>query len=69
MVNVNNICAYVGCTKHASFDLVGTKKVQYGAQHAEDGMANVVSKKCVHVDRTKLPPFGMAGTRTKKFRA
>lgn len=39
-------CTHSGCTKAPSYGKIGTKKAEFGAGHAKEGMVNVKSKNC-----------------------
>lgn len=44
-----------------------TKKREYCAKHALDGMVNVVNKLCENPACTKIPTYGVAGTKITRF--
>lgn len=41
----NKRCGYPGCTKGPSYGVAGTKKREFCAQHATEGMVNVCSRR------------------------
>ena len=43
-------------------------KAKYCAGHAQERMVNVSNKeKCAHLGCTKVPPFGVVGTKRREF--
>ena len=72
MVNLINRrkCAHPGCKKRPSFGVAGTKKIEFCAGHAREGMVNLKNinrEKCAHPGCTKQPSFGVAGTKKREF--
>ena len=51
----------------ACFGHEGTKKGQFCSQHAEEGMVDVLHKRCSHDGCTKRPIFGHEGTKKAQF--
>ena len=60
-------CQTEGCGKQPSFEVVGTKKGEYCAQHAPDGMVHVRSRKCRTEGCGKQPSFGVASTKPAEY--
>ena len=60
-------CKTEDCGKHPSFGVAGTKTVEYCAQHAPEGMVNVMNRKCKTEGCGKVPYFGVAGTKTGEY--
>ncbi|CAM9951944.1 unnamed protein product, partial [Ascophyllum nodosum] len=61
-------CRTEGCGKLPSFEVAGTKTVEYCAQHAPEEMVDVKSKKCRTKRYSKKPSFGVADRRTAEYR-
>ena len=60
-------CAHNGCTKYPIYGVAGSKRTEYCAQHALDGMINVMSKRCAQNGCTKQPSYGVAGSRKAEY--
>ena len=60
-------CAQPSCGKGPSFGAEGTKKVEFCAGHARDGMVDLKSTKCAQRGCTKIPSLGVPGTRQREF--
>ena len=54
------------CGKRSSFGVAGTRKAEYCAQHAPDGMVNVRYKICRTEGRHKQVRFGEVYTKTSE---
>ncbi|CAN0488514.1 unnamed protein product [Scytosiphon promiscuus] len=50
-------CSYTSCQKYPSFNAEGNKKARYCKQHAETGMVNVASRRCLHDSCVTRPAF------------
>lgn len=64
---MGRICEYLLCSKQASYGVEGSRRRQFCAQHAEDGMIDVCSKRCIFEGCSKHPTFGVAGSRKREF--
>ena len=53
-------CGHGDCTKQPSYGKIGGK-AELCAEHAENGMVNVVKKRCDHSGCTKGPSYGKVG--------
>ncbi|CAM9254294.1 unnamed protein product, partial [Ectocarpus sp. 8 AP-2014] len=60
-------CQEHGCTTLPSFGNIGSKKAEYYSQHANEGMVNVVCKKCGHPGCMKWPSYGKTGSKKADF--
>ncbi|CAM9595289.1 unnamed protein product [Ascophyllum nodosum] len=68
MVNVwSRTCRTEGCNKESSFGVAGTKKGEYCAQHAPDGMVNVKNRKCPTEGCGKRPSFRGVNAKTVEY--
>ncbi len=56
-----------GCTKRASFGVEGTKKVEFCKDHAQDGMVDLVNKRCARQGCSTRASFGVEGTKKVEF--
>ncbi len=54
-------CSHPNCSKRPSYGMAGSKKADMCAEHALDGMVNVLHKKsrCGHPSCSKRPSYGM----------
>jgi len=68
MVNVDNKgCVHGGCSKHPSYGDAGSKNAEYRAQHALDGMMNVLEKRrCTYGGWSKKPSYGVAVSKMRE---
>lgn len=57
---VSKRCSHEGCTKLPSWGLAGSRKHEFCAQHAMEGLVEVVRKwkTCSYEGCTKLPSWG-----------
>lgn len=60
-------CGYPSCTKYPLYGVEGTKKAEYCARHARDGLVSVVGKRCAHGGCSKHPSYGFEERRIKEF--
>ena len=60
-------CRTENCGREPSFGVAGTKKREYCAQHAPDGMVNFKNRKCRTQGYGKGSLFGVAGTKTAEY--
>ncbi|CAM9721608.1 unnamed protein product [Ectocarpus fasciculatus] len=60
-------CKEHGCTKQPSFGKEGSKKRQFCAQHAKQGMVSLVSRRCGHPGCMKQSSFGKGGSQKREF--
>ncbi|CAN0460201.1 unnamed protein product, partial [Ectocarpus sp. 8 AP-2014] len=60
-------CCRKGCVKRPSYGKYGSTKAEYCAQHAEDNMIDVRSKRCGHAGCTTRPSYGINGTTKAQF--
>jgi len=56
-------CVSDECPKKPSYGVAGSRKAEYCAQHALEGMVGVYLKKCV----PKLPTYGISGSRKAEY--
>ena len=54
-----------GC--NPSYGVAGSKKAEYCAQHALEGMVHVRSKKCAGDGCSKQPSYGVAGSKKAEY--
>lgn len=53
--------------KVLSFGVAGTKKRECCAGHAEEGIVDLICKKCAHPGCNNRPSFGVAGSKKREF--
>ena len=63
----NKKCRAERCGKQPSFGVAGTKRAEYCAQHALEGMVDVKGRKCRTEGCGTQPSFGVAGTKTMAY--
>ena len=65
--NACNMCVEDGFRKTPTRGVVGTKLGVVCAKHAANGMINVVTKRCAHLDCSSMPRFGVDGNEKVDF--
>ena len=55
------------CSKQPSYGVADSKKAEYCAQHAPDGIFNVVIKRCVHGGFSMRPSYGVVESKKAKY--
>eukprot|EP00752_Nemacystus_decipiens_P013852 g12298.t1 len=60
-------CEDPTCSKQASYGVEGTRRRQFCAQHAAEGMVDVCSKRCVGEGCSKHATFGVEGSRKREY--
>ncbi|CAM9576052.1 unnamed protein product, partial [Laminaria digitata] len=67
-VSIMRHCRYHQCEKRANFNVEGgSKKAVYCKQHADDGMVDVINKRCLHESCTTRPAYNFEGSRTAAY--
>ncbi|CAN0455674.1 unnamed protein product [Ectocarpus sp. 12 AP-2014] len=68
MVNlIKKTCAHPACEKTPSYGAPDSKKREYCARHAPDGMRIVCNKKCISPNCTKSARYGEDGSQSRNF--
>ena len=56
-----------GCTNQTSYGVGGSKKPEFCAKHAKEGMIDVIRKKCCHPGCTTVASYGFGGKKKPEF--
>lgn len=58
-------CKIEGCEKRGFYNFIGISKEYYCGIHRQDGMVNIISKKCKTIGCNKIPSFNFEGLKPK----
>lgn len=56
------MCMHIGCTTRASFGIDGSPHAQLCASHRQQGMVDVISRRCAHKACRTIPTFNLPGS-------
>ena len=61
------ICAKGRCSKQSKYGVSGSRRGEYCAEHALEGMVYVYSNKCVGDGCPKRPSYGVSGSKKPEY--